>query len=228
MTALLDVHGLAKTFTMHVRGGVRLPAFAGVAFTLHTGESLLVRGKSGTGKSSLLKCLYRTYKPSAGRAVLRGTLDLAVAADVEVLDARTDTIGYVSQFFSAIPRVTAVDVVAEPLVARGVGRDRARRHARELLERLDVAPALWDGYPSTFSGGERQRVNLARALIAPRDLLLLDEPTASLDPARRQIVFDLLAERKEAGTAMIAVLHVPAVPGLFECVYDMPEERGSV
>jgi alpha-D-ribose 1-methylphosphonate 5-triphosphate synthase subunit PhnL len=145
-----------------------------------------------------------------------------------VLDARTDTIGYVSQFFSAIPRVTAVDVVAEPLVARGVGRDRARRHARELLERLDVAPALWDGYPSTFSGGERQRVNLARALIAPRDLLLLDEPTASLDPARRQIVFDLLAERKEAGTAVIAVLHVPAVPGLFERVYDMPEERDSV
>lgn len=226
MTPLLEVEGLAKTFTLHVRGGTRLPAFAGVGFVLHAGQSMLVRGRSGTGKSSLLKCLYRSYKPSAGRAVLHGTLDLAVAADVQVLDARADTIGYVSQFFSTIPRVTAVDVVAEPLLSRGVSRDRARRHARDLLERLDVAPALWDGYPSTFSGGERQRVNLARALIAPRDLLLLDEPTASLDRERGGIVFDLLAERKQAGTAMIAVLHVPAVSDLFDGVYDMPEERG--
>jgi alpha-D-ribose 1-methylphosphonate 5-triphosphate synthase subunit PhnL len=157
--------------------------------------------------------------------VLKGTLDLAVAADVDVLEARAGTIGYVSQFFAAIPRVTAVDVVAEPLVARGTGRDRARRHARELLERLEVAPALWDGYPSTFSGGERQRVNLARALIAPRELLLLDEPTASLDPARGRIVLDVLAERQRAGTAMIAVLHAPVAPGLFDRTYDMPEER---
>jgi alpha-D-ribose 1-methylphosphonate 5-triphosphate synthase subunit PhnL len=144
-----------------------------------------------------------------------------------VLDARADSIGYVSQFFSTIPRVTAVDVVAEPLVARGVAPDRAQREARELLERLEVPGTLWDGYPSTFSGGERQRVNLARALIAPRALLLLDEPTASLDHTRGAIVGELLAERKEAGTATIAVLHGAPMPGLFDRVYDVPEGRGG-
>jgi len=226
MTRLLAVDGLAKTFTLHMRGGARLRAFADVTFALRVGEAMLVRGKSGTGKSSLLKCLYRTYRPSAGHAILHGSVDLATATDVQVLDARADTIGYVSQFFSAIPRVTAVDVVAEPLVARGVARDRATRAARELLDRLDVPAALWDGYPSTFSGGERQRVNLARALVVPRVLLLLDEPTASLDHARGAIVGELLAERKAAGTAMIAVLHGPAVPGFFDSVYDMPEGRG--
>jgi alpha-D-ribose 1-methylphosphonate 5-triphosphate synthase subunit PhnL len=226
MTPLLQVDGLAKTFTLHMRGGTRLAAFAQVAFELHMGQTMLVRGKSGTGKSSLLKCLYRTYRPSAGRAVLRGALDLASAFDVEVLDARADTIGYVSQFFSTIPRVTAVDVVAEPLVARGVQPERARREARALLDRLEVAPSLWDGYPSTFSGGERQRVNLARALIVPRGLLLLDEPTASLDQARGGIVGELLAERKASGTAMIAVLHGAGMPDLFDFVYDMPERRG--
>ena len=224
MRPRLEVDGLGKHFTLHVLGGKRLPAFDGVSFTLSPGECLLVCGKSGTGKSSLLKCLYRTYRPSAGHAIFRSRgreTDLAAAADVDVLEARGSAVGYVSQFFSVIPRVTAVDVVAEPLRTLGTEGDRARRGAREMLERLEVSPALWDCYPSTFSGGERQRVNLARALIAPRELLLLDEPTASLDPARARIVFELLDERKRAGTTMIAVLHDPAVPALFDRTYEM-------
>src|SRR5262249_5379119 len=134
-------------------------------------------------------------------------------------------IGYVSQFFSVIPRISAADVVAEPLLALGIDRGVARRRARELLERLEVAPVLWEGYPATFSGGERQRVNLARALIAPRELLLLDQPTSSLDPERARLVVDLLAERKRTGTGMIAVFHDLVSPALIDRAYDM-EPRG--
>jgi len=187
---------------------------------------LHLRGRSGVGKSSLLKCLYRTYPASGGRAVFRtdnAQVDLVVAPDVEILRLRQSAIGYVSQFFSTIPRLTAQTVVAEPLLLRGMELQAARRQAQAMLERLDLPPALWECYPSTFSGGERQRVNLARALIAPRELILLDEPTASLDPARRGIVLDLLAELKQAGTAMVAVFHDPDRPALVDRTLDLQE-----
>jgi len=220
----LEVEGLAKHFTRHILDGRRLPAFDDVSFALGGGECLLVRGPSGAGKSSLLKCLYRTYRPSSGQALLRfggGECDLATAPDVDVFQVRQAAIGYVSQFFAVIPRVSAVGVVAEPLLTLGIEAGRARRQAREMLERLEVAPALWEGYPSTFSGGERQRVNLARALVAPRELLLLDEPTSSLDPGRARLVCELLAERKRAGTGMIAVFHDLVTPALIDHVYEM-------
>ena len=226
---LLEVEGLSKHFTRHVLDGRRLPAFDDVSFVLGGGQCLLVRGRSGTGKSSLLKCLYRTYRSSSGRALLRfsgGECDLVAAPDVDVLQVRQNAIGYVSQFFAVIPRVSATDVVAEPLLGLGVEWAGARRQARAMLERLEVAPALWEGYPATFSGGERQRVNLARALIAPRELLLLDEPTSSLDPARARLVFDLLAERKRAGTGMIAVFHDVVTPALIDRVYEMERRLG--
>lgn len=214
MAPCLEVQDLTKGFTLHMLGGKRLMAFADVHFTLDPSECLQVEGPSGVGKSSLLKCLYRTYRPSHGQAVFRTNgrwVDLASAPDSDILDLRRRAIGYVSQFFSAIPRQSAVAVVAEPLLVLGLDAPTARRRAQAMLARLDIPKSLWEGFPATFSGGERQRVNLARAFIAPRELILLDEPTASLDAARREIVFSLLAELKRAGTALIAVFH-DAVP----------------
>jgi alpha-D-ribose 1-methylphosphonate 5-triphosphate synthase subunit PhnL len=219
MRPRLEVSGLAKRFTLHVLGGRRLCAFEGVSFRVEAGECVQVSGPSGAGKSSLLKCLYRTYPASDGSALFDaggGSVDLVTASDLEVLELRRAAIGYVSQFFSAIPRLTALSVVAEPLLAMGVAPEAARRRAEEMLERLDIPEALWDCYPSTFSGGERQRVNLARALIAPRALILLDEPTASLDRVRRSIVLSLLAEMKRAGTSLIAVFHDPERPAVVD------------
>jgi alpha-D-ribose 1-methylphosphonate 5-triphosphate synthase subunit PhnL len=210
MSPRLEVDGLQKAFTLHVLRGKHIPAFGPVRFALAPGECVQLVGPSGSGKSSLLKCLYRTYRPSAGRALLRvngDTVDLAAAGEPAMLRLRRDTIGYVSQFFQAIPRLTALSVVAEPLLEIGVEPTEARRWAQAMLERLEIPESLWEAYPSTFSGGERQRVNLARALIVPRPLLLLDEPVASLDLGRRTLVLALLQELKAAGASLLAVFH---------------------
>jgi len=225
-TPCLEVQNLAKRFTLHMLGGKRLVAFAGVQFSLAAGECLQVVGPSGIGKSSLLKCLYRTYRPSQGRALFfttGGAVDLAAAPEAEILDVRRRAIGYVSQFFSAIPRQSAVAVVAEPLLDLGADTQTALDEARTMLARLEIPEALWEGFPATFSGGERQRVNLARAFIAPRKLILLDEPTASLDAARRAIVFELLTELKRAGTALIAVVHDAVPSDLIDCRLALQE-----
>jgi alpha-D-ribose 1-methylphosphonate 5-triphosphate synthase subunit PhnL len=224
MTRRLAVEELSKGFTLHVLGGKQLLAFPPMSFAVEPGECVQLTGPSGTGKSSLLKCLYRTYRPSTGRALLRtqdGDLDLAAVSEPEILRLRRDAIGYVSQFFQAIPRLTAVTVVAEPLLEQGVEVRQARRRACAMLERLDIPVSLWDAYPSTFSGGERQRVNLARALVAPRALLLLDEPVASLDPDRRARVLDLLTELKREGAALIAVFHDVERPALVDRALPM-------
>jgi alpha-D-ribose 1-methylphosphonate 5-triphosphate synthase subunit PhnL len=151
-------------------------------------------------------------------------VDLVSASDVEILTLRGTVLGYVSQFFSAIPRLAAVTVVAEPLLERGMEPAAARRMARAMLDRLEIPEALWECYPSTFSGGERQRVNLARALIVPRELILLDEPTASLDPVRRALVLDLLRELKEQGAAMIAVFHDRDRPAIVDRTIALQEQ----
>lgn len=226
MGSCLEVTDLSKRFTLPTLGGKQLCALQDVSFTLAPGECLHLRGPSGAGKSSLLKCLYRTYQPSAGQAIFRanGTcVDLVSAPEVEILALRRNAVGHVSQFFSAIPRLTAVTVVAEPLLELGIDREVATRRAQEMLERLDIPPALWECYPSTFSGGERQRVNLARTLVAPRALILLDEPTASLDPARRGLVLSLLEELKRQGTAMIAVFHDLDRPSLVDRTLTLRE-----
>jgi alpha-D-ribose 1-methylphosphonate 5-triphosphate synthase subunit PhnL len=224
MTARLAVEELSKGFTLHVLGGKQLRAFPPMSFSVQPGECLQLTGPSGTGKSSLLKCLYRTYQPSGGRALLRVNgepVDIAAAPEPDILRLRRDAIGYVSQFFHAIPRLTAVTVVAEPLREQGVKAEEAQRCARAMLERLDIPASLWDAFPSTFSGGERQRVNLARALVASRALFLLDEPVASLDPDRRARVLDLLAELKRDGAAMIAVFHDVERPALVDRTLPM-------
>ncbi|MBN8997299.1 MAG: phosphonate C-P lyase system protein PhnL [Rhizobiales bacterium] len=210
MTAILSVSGLAKTFTMHLRDGIALPVLADAAFALHAGQCAVLAGPSGAGKSSILKMLYGNYAVNAGsiRVRHRGEeIDLATATPRKIVEVRRDTIGYVSQFLRVVPRVGALDIVAGPLVERGVGRDEARDRAGALLARLNLPERLWSLPPATFSGGEQQRVNIARGFITDHPVLLLDEPTASLDAANRDVVVGMIAGKKAAGTAMLGIFH---------------------
>jgi alpha-D-ribose 1-methylphosphonate 5-triphosphate synthase subunit PhnL len=208
---LLNVQGFSKRFFVHHLGR-SIAAFDEVDFQLQPGEFLLVHGPNGVGKSTLLRCLYRTYLPSAGRAVFEsraGQIDLARAADVDIAWLRRREIGHVTQFLHPRPRVSALDMVAEPLVVMGGSWPEARERAQEWLTAFGLKPDIWHAYPTTFSGGEQQKVNLVHALIAPRRLLLLDEPTASLDTAARAALVSRLAELKAQGVAMIGVFHHP-------------------
>jgi alpha-D-ribose 1-methylphosphonate 5-triphosphate synthase subunit PhnL len=214
MTVALELAGVAKTFTMHLQGGVRLPVVSGVNFTVHPGECAVLAGPSGAGKSSILKMIFGSYRCDRGRILVHhggAATDVASAAPRQILALRRNTVGYVSQFLRAVPRVAALDVVAEPLVATGAGREGARKKASELLRRLNIAPTLWGLPPATFSGGEQQRVNIARGFLPDLPLLLLDEPTASLDTENSAVVIDLIAERKKRGAAIVAIVHDVAV-----------------
>jgi alpha-D-ribose 1-methylphosphonate 5-triphosphate synthase subunit PhnL len=208
--APLIVSDVAKSFTMHLRDGIRLPVVAAVSFSLAAGECAVLGGPSGVGKSSILKMLYGNYSIDAGRILVQHageTVDLAIASPRTILAVRRDTVGYVSQFLRTVPRVSALDVVAEPLAARGVSKDEARGRARQLLARLNLPEKLWSLPPATFSGGEQQRVNIARGFITDHPILLLDEPTASLDAANRAVVIGMIAEKKRAGTALLGIFH---------------------
>lgn len=210
MTPLLAVNGVDKTFTMHLQGGQQLPVLRGLTFEVGRGECVVLTGASGVGKSSILKMVYGNYGVDAGAIVLDracGPLDLAGAGPRQILAARRDTMGYVSQFLRAVPRVPALQVVAEPLVARGVSRADAEERAAGLLGRLNIPERLWRLPPATFSGGEQQRVNIARGLIAELPLLLLDEPTASLDVRNGEVVVELIREQLAGGVGMLGIFH---------------------
>ncbi len=210
MTAMIRVENLTKTYVLHTQGGVEIPVFAGVSLTAAAGQCLGLHGPSGSGKSTLLRCLYGNCKPDAGAIRVRhdGTeVDVASADPREVLAVRASTMGYVSQFLRAIPRVPALDVVAEPLRALGVPLEIARERAATLLERLRIPERLWRLAPATFSGGEQQRVNIARGFAAHTPVLLLDEPTASLDARNRAVVVELITEAKAGGAALVGVFH---------------------
>lgn len=210
MTTCLVVSDLSKTFTMHLRDGVRLSVIENASFSLRAGECAVLGGPSGAGKSSILKMVYGNYAAGSGQIIVDhlGTLvDVASASPRQVIAIRRHTIGYVSQFLRTIPRVAAIDVVAEPLVARGEDEGRARARAADLLAKLNLPERLWGLPPATFSGGEQQRVNIARGFITDHPVLLLDEPTASLDAANRQVVIDLIAGKKSAGVAMLGIFH---------------------
>lgn len=210
MATPIVVSEVSKSFTMHLRDGIRLPVVADVSFSLKSGECAVLGGPSGAGKSSILKMLYGNYSVDAGQIIVKHRdelIDLATASPRAVLQIRRDTIGYVSQFLRTVPRVSALDVVAEPLISLGEDRDAARARARELLSRLNLPEKLWSLPPATFSGGEQQRVNVARGFITPHPVLLLDEPTASLDAANRAVVVGLIAEKKQLGTALLGIFH---------------------
>lgn len=210
MPTPLVVSEVAKSFTMHLQGGVRLAVVEDVSFSLKAGECAVLGGPSGAGKSSIVKMLYGNYAADSGQIIVshRGELiDLAIASPRAVIAVRRDTIGYVSQFLRTIPRVSAVDVVAEPLVTRGTDRAAALDRASQMLARLNLPERLWQLPPATFSGGEQQRVNIARGFITDHPILLLDEPTASLDAANRQVVIDMIGEKKTAGVALLGIFH---------------------
>jgi alpha-D-ribose 1-methylphosphonate 5-triphosphate synthase subunit PhnL len=207
---MLDASGLEKTFVLHLQGGTRLPVLRGAALTAQAGECVALTGPSGAGKSTLLRALYGNYLVDAGRILVRhrgGMVDIARAAPEQVLALRRETLGYVSQFLRAMPRVSTLDIVAAPLLERGEAAPAARAKAAALLSRLNVSPRLHALPPVTFSGGEQQRVNLARAFVCDWPVLLLDEPTASLDPANRDTVIALMQEAKARGAALIGIFH---------------------
>jgi len=210
MTAMIRAEALAKTFTLHNQGGARLPVFAGVSFEVGAGDCVVLAGPSGAGKSSLLRMLYGNYRPSAGRVLVRhrgAWADLTAGPARVALDMRRHTLGYVSQFLRVIPRVATLDLVKDPMLGRGLPERLAEARAREILARLNLPEALWGLAPATFSGGEQQRVNIARVLCDPPPVLLLDEPTASLDAANRSAVVELLREAREAGSALVGIFH---------------------
>jgi alpha-D-ribose 1-methylphosphonate 5-triphosphate synthase subunit PhnL len=207
---LLIVEGLDKTFTLHLHGGVRLPVVAGVTFSVERGECVVLGGPSGVGKSSILKMAYGNYRADSGRVLLAAGgrfLDIAQAGPTEVVDARRRIVGYVSQFLRVIPRVSALDIVAAAARDSGLEADAARRRATSLLARLNLPERLWPLPPATFSGGEQQRVNIARGFAGEHQLLILDEPTASLDAANRDAVVALIAERRASGAGFLAIFH---------------------
>ncbi len=206
----LRTEELAKTFTLHLQGGTRLPVLHGVDFSVAPGECVALAGPSGAGKSTLMRCLYGNYGAEGGRILVRHrgvAVDLAAADARLVREVRRETLGHVSQFLRVIPRVPALDIVAAPLVERGAARDAAREQARALLSRLNMPPALHALPPATFSGGEQQRVNLARGFAPGYPVLLLDEPTASLDAANRDVAVALIREAKAAGAAVVGIFH---------------------
>lgn len=210
MSVMLRAEGLGKSFTLHLQGGITLPVLQGLDLAVAAGECVALAGPSGAGKSTLMRCLYGNYGAGSGRILLRHggeAVDLATADARLVREVRRDTLGYVSQFLRVIPRVPAIEIVAEPLMARGMAREAALARAEALLARLNLPARLHHLPPATFSGGEQQRVNLARGFAPDYPILLLDEPTASLDAANREVVIALIAEAKARGAAIVGIFH---------------------
>jgi len=212
----LEIHGLAKVFTLHVQGGVTLPVLKDVSLAVHPGECVVLADPSGAGKSTLLRAVYGNYLAQAGRILVRHggrMVDMVGASPRLVLEIRRHTIGYVSQFLRVIPRVPTDQVVAGTLRARGVSAAEALDRARVVLARLGIPERLWPLSPVTFSGGEQQRVNVARVFVVEYPILLLDEPTASLDAASRLAVVDLIGEARRRGAAVLGTVHDVQVRG---------------
>ena len=206
----LELSAVAKTFTMHLQGGLRLAVLHGVTFSVEPGQCVALTGPSGTGKSSILKLIYGNYRCDAGQILVRSdetVVDIASAPPRQILDVRQRALGYVTQFLRAVPRVSALDIVAEPLAMKSVPSESATARAAAMLQRFNVPERLWSLPPATFSGGEQQRINLARGLLPEHPILLLDEPTASLDADNRAVVVDIVRERKRRGAAIVAIVH---------------------
>ncbi|MFI7614589.1 phosphonate C-P lyase system protein PhnL [Nonomuraea terrae] len=208
---VLEIRGLVKSFTLHTIDGRTVGALHGVDLDVAAGEHVALAGSSGAGKSSLLRCVYRTYVPTSGRVLLRtssgAVVDLAALPDAQVADLRGRELGYVSQFLRAEPRRAVLDVVARAGVARGMDPDPARDAAAGALRRLGIDERLWAMHTTVLSGGQKQRVNLAAGTISPPRLLLLDEPVSALDPVNREAVLSMIADLTGAGVAVLSVFH---------------------
>lgn len=208
--SLIDVRSVSKTFILHNQGGVQLPVLRNASFQVTAGECVVLDGPSGTGKSTLLKMLYGNYRADSGQILVQtasGIEDLVAIHPHRMLQIRRNTVGFVSQFLRVIPRVSTWDVVCEPLRRQGADESIVAERARQLLQRLNLPQSLWPLAPATFSGGEQQRVNIARSLMVEYPILLLDEPTASLDAANREVVARLIEEARQRGAAVVGIFH---------------------
>ncbi|MDF0601124.1 phosphonate C-P lyase system protein PhnL [Psychromarinibacter sp. C21-152] len=203
---MIEIADLSKTFTLHNQGAAAIPVMQGAALSVAPGDCVALTGASGAGKSTLMRMIYGNYL-AAGGAIRVGGVDVATAEPRDILALRRETLGYVSQFLRVVPRVPTLEVVMEPLLATGTGSEEARHRAEELLGRLNIPETLWTLSPTTFSGGEQQRVNIARGFAYPYPALLLDEPTASLDAANRDTVLTLIEEAKARGAAIVGIFH---------------------
>lgn len=214
MTLQLRVDNLSKTFVLHNQHGAELPVLQNASLEVSAGECVVLHGHSGSGKSTLLRSLYANYLPDSGHIWVRHQqewVDLVSAPARQILALRRETIGWVSQFLRVIPRITTLEVVMQPLLERGTDRQESEERAKSLLSRLNVPSRLWALAPSTFSGGEQQRVNIARGFIADYPLLLLDEPTASLDSTNSAAVVNLIEQARDRGAAIVGIFHDNAV-----------------
>ncbi|WP_299426103.1 phosphonate C-P lyase system protein PhnL [uncultured Shimia sp.] len=203
---MIEIKNLSKTFTLHNQGGVVIPVMDAAELSVARGECVALTGASGAGKSTLMRMIYGNYLAAAGSIVVDG-VDVVTAEPREILALRREVLGYVSQFLRVVPRVPTLDVVAEPLLAVGVETEVARDRARDLLARLNIPERLWSLSPTSFSGGEQQRVNIARGFAHTYPAMLLDEPTASLDAANRETVLSLIEEAKARGAAIVGIFH---------------------
>ena len=211
---LVHFQNLCKSFNLYTQGNVRIPVLQDFNLSISRGESIALTGPSGAGKSTVLRLLYGNYRVDRGRILVQangGQTDVAAADPHTVLALRRDTIGYVSQFLRVIPRIPAIEIVMEPLIMRGAGEAQARTAAVSLLERLSIPQRLWPLSPTTFSGGEQQRINIARGFIAPFPIMILDEPTASLDPENARAVEQIIREASAAGVTIIGIYHNPGL-----------------
>ncbi|MGP3590065.1 phosphonate C-P lyase system protein PhnL [Vagococcus sp. WN89Y] len=226
----LRTENISKTFILHHQNRTRLPVFHDVNLRLESGECVALNGHSGSGKSTLLRSLYGNYLPDSGKIWVRHCgepVDIVCADARHILALRRHTLGWVSQFLHVIPRVSTLDIVIQPLLERGVARQKSVGLAGDLLTRLHVPERLWSLAPATFSGGEQQRINLARGLIADYPVLLLDEPTASLDKGNRNVVVQLINEAKARGSAIVGIFHDEEVRrAVAERHYEMTCEAG--
>jgi alpha-D-ribose 1-methylphosphonate 5-triphosphate synthase subunit PhnL len=225
---MIKVKDLSKEFIMHILNGKVIEGFKNVSFELKKGHAMGIKGKSGRGKSSILKCIYRTYIPRTGSIMYEssgfGEVDLTRVDDHTIIEIRKSEMGFITQFLHIIPRVSALDVVAEPLIGAGVDRKNAVKKAAGLLFELGIPERLFDAYPSTFSGGEKQRINIARAVITKPRLLLLDEPTASLDEKSTATALAVLNALKADGTTMIGAFHdIRLMKQIADIIYDLDE-----
>jgi alpha-D-ribose 1-methylphosphonate 5-triphosphate synthase subunit PhnL len=226
---VLKVDGLSKRFVLHTQGGATLDVLHGVDLEVAAGECVVLHGPSGAGKSTLLRCLFGNYRTDVGRILVSHDgemVNIATALPRTVIEIRQTTLGYVSQFLRVVPRVAAIDVVGEPLRMKGVDERAARDKAAELLTRLNIPERLWTLAPATFSGGEQQRVNIARGFAVPYPIMLLDEPTSALDAVNRRVVVDMIGERLADGAAMVGIFHDEEVRSAVATrLFDMETEK---
>ncbi|MDO8322314.1 MAG: phosphonate C-P lyase system protein PhnL [Phenylobacterium sp.] len=207
---LIVVEDLAKTFVLHNADSASIPVFERLSLEVSPGECVVLAGESGVGKSTLMRSIYGNYLPTQGsvRVLHDGAyVDITQALPHQVLDVRRRTLGYVSQFLRVIPRISTLQLVMEPLLENGVSTEEAQARAETLLSALRLPRAHWELPPATFSGGEQQRVNIARSFIRNYPVMLLDEPTASLDAENRAIVVTLIQQALDRGAAMIGIFH---------------------